>query len=167
MCGVAVWRGRSALWDALSSHLEFYSALAAEIGPEDQDCGRGQTQRGAVGLEQKLQPRPRRYTCSISSRRRPCCSTPLSPSRLNGPVSRYRVAAKYEMRRAGPLFLPAIGLCLNLCAGGGQHSCSEQRRTGFSIHVSLQGLQSVNLALSLTVAPRQFDGVPDSIDVSV
>ena len=48
-----------------------------------------------------------------------------------------------------------------------KHSSPEQVWAGSIVHRALQGLQSVDLAFGLTIAPLHFDRIADCIDVSV
>src|SRR5690606_39749060 len=45
-----------------------------------------------------------------------------------------------------------------------QHSRSEQFRPCTAVLGAFEGLQPVDLAIGLAVAPRHFDGVSDSVD---
>ncbi len=47
-----------------------------------------------------------------------------------------------------------------------QHACPEKLSACSAIHRALDRLQAVDLALSLAVAPRKFNGVVNSIDVT-
>ena len=55
----------------------------------------------------------------------------------------------------------------SICVVQREHSGPEQVRAGSPIHRALQGLQSVDLAFGLTIAPLHFDRIPDRINVSV
>jgi hypothetical protein len=54
----------------------------------------------------------------------------------------------------------------SLCVEPWQHSCPQQFRTCPTVHRALEGLEAVDLAFGLSVAPGQLDGVVDGIDVS-
>jgi hypothetical protein len=55
----------------------------------------------------------------------------------------------------------------SICGVQREHSGPEQFWAGTPIHRALQGLQSVDLAFGLTIAPLHFDRIPDRINVSV
>jgi hypothetical protein len=48
-----------------------------------------------------------------------------------------------------------------------KHSRPEQVWAGSTVHRALQGLQSVDLAFGLTIAPLHFDRIPDRVNVPV
>ena len=54
-----------------------------------------------------------------------------------------------------------------ICVVEGQHSCPEQVWAGSTVHRALQGLQSVDLAFGLTIAPLHFDRIADRINIPV
>ena len=54
----------------------------------------------------------------------------------------------------------------SLCVARWQHSCPQQFGTCPAVHRALEGLEAVDLALGLSVAPGQLNGVVDGIDVS-
>lgn len=53
----------------------------------------------------------------------------------------------------------------SLCVERWQHTRSQQFGSGPAIHCTLERLEAVDLAFGLSVAPGQFDGVVDGIDV--
>ena len=55
----------------------------------------------------------------------------------------------------------------SICVVERKHSSPEQVRAGPTVHRTLQGLQSVDLAFGLTIAPMHFDRIPDRIKVPV
>lgn len=49
----------------------------------------------------------------------------------------------------------------SLCVDPWQHSCLQQLGTRPAVHCTLEGLEAVDLAFGLSVAPWQLDGVVD------
>lgn len=48
-----------------------------------------------------------------------------------------------------------------------QHLGSKEFWPSVTVHCALEGLQAIDMALSLTVTPRQFDGILHGLDVAV
>ncbi len=83
--------------------------------------------------------------------------TPVSAARLDNLIA----TSKSIICHAN---LQIIGSS-SICVAPRQYSGLQQFGTCSAVHCALEGLEPVDLTLSLSVAPRQPDGVVDGIDI--
>ncbi len=55
----------------------------------------------------------------------------------------------------------------SICVAQRQHSGSEEFWSGATVHGAFECLQAIDLAFSLTVVPRKFNGIAHGLDVAV